>query len=329
MTAPLHEFYRQALAQLESDQQWLGKTAPIAVGASTPINDDIPLWENLGFAPHPDDPTQATRQARLDTTFSSVPAECEELSHIDCVTMSTIERRTSDKQYVYDTLRSVFATFPVGVQVNLAVGDDRTEFVSRKRLHAELGPLHAEQVHVWAASPAQTAHLKDFKVARRAAWNYARAIRSYQGSTGLLLMEDDVQWAAGGINRFDYWLAGHRLPVISLYNYQGPPFPDDRRFTLADLVTTHINEPRHIFDCTQAMYIAAPVTRALGDFILLRAHLRPYDLLLDTFCASHRLSIGHTYPSLVQHIGEHTNGLGRFHQSNCFVPSLMRREIDQ
>ena len=302
----------------------------IAIGATHPLDEkEIRVWENLGFAPQADNPAVGTRHARLDATFDSIAAECEELNHIDCVTMLTIERRNSSKQYVYDTLRSVFATFPPGVQVNLAVGDDRTDFVSRSKLHAELGPMHAQQVHVWAASNVDTAHLKDFKVARRAAWNYARAIRSYRGTTGLLLMEDDIQWALGGVSRLDYWLAGHRLPVISCYNYQSPPWPDDKRLKVADLVTTSVDEPRHVFDCTQAMYIAAPVARALGDYILLRTHVWPYDLLLDTFCATHRLSIGHTYPSLVQHMGEQTNGLGRFHQSNCFLPSLMRRETDK
>ena len=77
-----------------------------------------------------------------------------------------------------------------------------------------------------------------------------------------------------------------------------------------------------VFECTQAMYFDATLAQGLGAYILLRLHEKPYDLLLGDFVRNNRLLLGYAYPSMVQHVGESTTGLGEFHQSSCFVDPL-------
>lgn len=330
MNDPLAKFYRTNLTHLEADSGRIQLASAVPMGGVIEApegHDDPECWTNLGLLPTA--PGSYQRTSHLDQTFVPVSAQCADLEQIDCVTVLSVERSYVQHQYVYDTLRSVLATFPAQVHINIAVGNAQSEYLCAQRLEAEVGSHHARQLHVWATGPGEAAALNAFPVHRRATWNYARALRSYQGTRGLLLLEDDIVWSVGGLERFDWWLSGRRLPIVSLYNRFAPPWPPGKGIQVADLVTVNLARARPAFTSTQAMYVDASIARALGDYLLLRMHTMPYDLLINAFIRQHQLWVGHTYPSLVQHVGNVTTGLGEFHQSRCFVASIASQGREQ
>ena len=322
---PLQAFYEHAAAALEADATWLRQARSVAVGgdmvATGSLQGNDARCLNVGLQAV--EPHCYRRRVALDAlTTQAVPVAAGALQNIDTVSLVSVQR--AGPQYLYDTVKSMAQAFPEDTRFQVLVGNAQTDYVQPQTLAHALGTPLAQRLQIHPVPQEEANFMRaHFAVHRRAAWNYARALLSYRGVRGLLVVEDDVQWARNAVEKLEWWLDGRRLPVITLYNRRGDPYvPEATRPRTRDLITAAAERSKMVFECTQAMYFDASITQALGNYILLRLHEKPYDLLLGDFVRNHRLMLGTAYPSMVQHLGAETTGLGDFHQSACFVDPI-------
>jgi hypothetical protein len=308
-----------------TDAQWLelARNTPLGGYIDTSqieIMASLRLY-SLGFGSL--GPQRYVHVAPLEATTPLVPTCDAELDAIDAIAIISVDRGLNETPYLYNTLRNVLTHFPQGVQINVMVGDDNADYVAPAKLKEVLGDAWAQRVHVHVPHASVAAFLRDHADVRvRMTWNYARTLRSYLGARHLLLMEDDVQWAYRAAKALNDGLSEAPEAILSAYNRACNLLPG---VNLDNLWTpSFVRFPLRCVDlafaCTQAMVFHAPVVGPMGDFIGVRLGKAPVDMLIDLFARLHDLPVTYAQPSMVQHMGKQTTGLGKFHKSQCFSP---------
>ena len=237
--------------------------------------------------------------------------------------------------FSYQTLRSLFATFPEDVKVNVMVGNANADYVVGKRIVAAVGAQNAQRIHAWPTSVLTANFLAThLQPSRRGGWNTVRSLRSYRGHKGLLLMEDDIAWTREAMIPFNRDAAAESLTAFSLYNFHcygiGPFTSEKTRASLANaevatspLILAVVDNSQFEFHAMQAVLYAPDIPGPPGRYTQRRMHLEHHDNVVGMFFRDHQTLIGYTFPSLVQHLGiRSAYGSAAFHQSECFRESL-------
>jgi hypothetical protein len=160
----------------------------------------------------------------------------------------------------------------------------------------------------------------------RASWNYWRTLAfgsKSSSSKGLVVLEDDVIPACGWESRLyeiiDQIESRHKgLYALALYTSAGLPRPLDER-------TYYVPYLIEFFYGTQAMYYPNPVRAGFADYLKSKgvdSFVIEYDLLLKEYLYAADIPLFAAIPSLFQHVGRISTGLGYFHQAQEFQPKL-------
>lgn len=167
--------------------------------------------------------------------------------------------------------------------------------------------------------------IEDFSLSRRASYNYWRCLSMGRRTKGgLIVFEDDIQFALGWEKRFHKALVEAKKLfkdnfIITLYVHT-PMIPRGYEFG-----NTYEIYDIDAFFGTQAVYFTDRTRIAFAEYLKRNAIDRPglpYDMELRMFCHSTGAKIIATTPSLIQHVGLETTGLGGFHQAKQFFPVL-------
>lgn len=236
------------------------------------------------------------------------------------IAISTVSREES---YLPATLDSLCQEHPVSVNqpVSLVVGSPATEY---------LHPLRARSgITVVEMGPNTWAWIENSQVFYRATWNYYRCLtQCAAGRRGTLVFEDDVHFARGWRTRLEYTLAvledrhGSDF-VLALYS----PLNFARK--KSSLYTEY---PLKDFLGTQAVYYTAKTRLGFAKYLKthgLVANANPYDYILRDYLLQGGLPMFVTTPTLVQHIGKRSTGLGHWHDSPDFVEDVTALEFIQ
>jgi hypothetical protein len=143
--------------------------------------------------------------------------------------------------------------------------------------------------------------------------NYIRALR-HDHREDVVICEDDIEFSRDWLARL--LLAVREIPlakyVLSLY-------------TAHDLSDQSNERGRHHraygargFWGTQAVFYPGCVRLEIAKYIEDNIERKPGDLLIGEWCAKHEC-LYMTQGSLVQHMGEQTSGLGKFHTAWNYV----------
>ena len=154
----------------------------------------------------------------------------------------------------------------------------------------------------------------------RASWNYWRCLEHGKAWRRLLVIEDDVVFARGWEDYLGRVIGEVEVRVrdyvLSLYS----PYPvtNPGRRTFATVA-------RGVFYGTQGVLFAGGAAAGFADY--LRRHgvesfKTNYDLNLKAYTEVSGTPLFTTDPSLIQHIGERTTGIGHYHTSPSFREDL-------
>jgi hypothetical protein len=304
---------------------------------STPLGEDFKIAYDdgdalhtlhaLGFAKIAEGHYQ--RKVDLLPHGTLVPSAMDDLPEIDAIAVISIHRPfLGDKQYAYDTLRSLMAQLPAQAQINMLVGNANTDYLAHDVLVREIGQEDAQRVHITAAPQDVAQFFVDEAISTgpRAAWNYARALRSYAGSRHLLLMEDDVSLSAHGMAQLRKFLIEPPVSVFALFNDRCAAIePTWSRPDSALTIGAKLIERNSDFPTLQAMVYASEVAHDAGDYLVTRAGRESHDYMLGRFFGQTRSTLGYVQPSIAQHEGRQTTGLSGPNSvpwSTCYEPEL-------
>lgn len=234
------------------------------------------------------------------------------LDNINLV-ISTVSR---EKNYLDGTLGSLSSEYPIysDQPVCLVAGSPTTGYLDCYRskpgiVVVEMGP------NTWA-------WIKNNGLRHRATWNYYRCLtRCILGERGSLVLEDDVKFACGWRLRLDTTIAvlesrfGSEF-VLTIYDPWGCQPKGGglyAEYPLAD------------FGGTQGIYYPSRVRQSFTEYLKMHgvvANRNHYDYLLRQHLLQENLPLFATAPSLIQHMGRHTTGLGIWHQAPNFVEDV-------
>ena len=233
------------------------------------------------------------------------------LDGIDLI-ISTVYR---EQNYLEATLKSLAADQPIGTDlpISLVVGSPISTHLDRYQLSpgitiVEMGP------NTWA-------WIKNSNVFHRASWNYYRCLaQCAKGARGTLIFEDDVQFARGWRSRLD-------CTLIALEERYGADFvlAVYAPFAFAVHGQLYAKYPRAKFFGTQGVYYTARTRVGFAKYLKKRglvANEDGYDHLLRDYLLKEDLPLLATTPSLIQHVGETTTGLGVWHRAPNFVEDV-------
>ena len=311
--------------------RWLPDALDTPIGEHFKIayddGDALHTLQALGFAKVAEG--HYLRKVDLMPHGTLVPSAMEDLPDIDAIAVISIYRPfLGDRQYVYDTLRSLMSHLPQQAQINMLVGNADTAYLAPEVLAQYISPDEAKRVHITAA-PADVSQFfveENVSTAHRATWNYARALRSYAGHKHLLLLEDDISMAANGLAHLQKYLNTPPVSVFTLYNDRCTPMAQTFRRPGSDItIGAKVIERNRDFPTTQAILYASDVAHEAGEYIVTRAGRESYDYMLGRFFAQTRSTLGYVQPSIVQHEGRQTTGLSGpdyVPASGCYVPAL-------
>jgi hypothetical protein len=224
----------------------------------------------------------------------------------------TVARPTD---YIHDLIDSLRSDLPV----RLIAGSPDYDYLGRYR-----GNPFREIIEVPAKG---WEHFHNRRVHHRACWNYWRCLTlgpRTPSSEGLLIFEDDVIPARGWEGRFYETVAQIEAAckgpfVLALYSpIKLPTAPDSQ--------TYYVPYPTSRFYGTQAMYYPEEVRAGFAAFMKLygvNTMRHPYDILLRTYLLNTGIPLFAAKPCLVQHVGEISTGLGKFHKTMQFHSEVM------
>ncbi len=235
-----------------------------------------------------------------------------QLEGID-ITFSTVQR---EEDYLTDTLESISVALPLdaGNPLHLVVGSPGTDYLASCQ--------SVEGINVVEMGPSVWSWIKDNHVRHRATWNYYRCLtHKGVGKRGSLIFEDDVQFAHGWLERLDATIAELERQydfgfVLSVYDPWG--FPSDASPLYAEY-------EREWFFGTQGMYFPAKTRDGFAKYLKKHgvvANEGHYDHLLRDYTLEEGLLIFACTPSLIQHTGRKTTGLGTWHFAPNFVEDV-------
>ena len=269
----------------------------------------------LGFTPVHDRRWQ--RQAAVNASLTAKPLGADALPHVGAISVLSIDRNNGQTPYLYATLRSLFDELPADAVVNVFVGDASLDYVQPDRLAEHVGLDAALRVHVVGSDQGVLDYMQvaDFTRSERASWNYARMLRAYRGPLWHLTFEDDVELGRGSLRAFEALVGGRQPDVLSLYNNKC--WGEDTPLEFAKpRIKRH---GRSSFWGTQSVAFFGAASYDVGTYV--QAHLGelPFDLLINRYLKRGAYSLGYVYPSMVQHMGVLTSGLGFHHTSDCYM----------
>ena len=330
------------IATAQSLHMWLQKLSEVPVGGvidaqdvGNPIyvTDDFSLtpsdpFINAGFTSVDGSPSQWRREVRLDAAAGAtddgsqllVLSDMPTLPNIDCIVISSISRKSTDQVYVYATLRSIFQEFPPEAHVNILVGNSDADYVSAANLTEQFGAEDAARVHVIPTPPDVADYLSGLAIAKRGGWNFARGLLKYRGSRGIIILEDDVEWAPGSPALLQNLTEQTRLSVMSLYNLWCETLGGRRAVATSGLLSAEVPDRGWGFQWfSQGFYVAAEFARPLGEHHLVHLNTYCWDKLVNYFLVAHNLDVAYTYPSVLQHRGRVSTGPWGDHASTCYL----------
>ena len=165
--------------------------------------------------------------------------------------------------------------------------------------------------------------IQDKDLRQRASWNYWRCLtQGIKHNNGVIVFEDDVKFAKGWRKRLEKTIDQiERLYaqdyVLSMYACY--PFSGYRHGLLYE------NYSIPGFYGTQGMYFTEKTRLGYGEYIKqygVDSYHTPYDLLLKEYLNKNHIKLFATTPSIVQHMGANTTGLGHFHQATYYLEEL-------
>jgi hypothetical protein len=227
------------------------------------------------------------------------------------VAIMTVSRPTP---YIYKLIDSLGAQFPL----RLVVGSRDIGYLKRYRSSPFIKIVRPGITEWW--------RFKKRIVHHRASWNYWRTLTlgfKDPDRKGLLVLEDDVVPCQGWEKRFHETVrqieARHDgLYALALFDSIIPARPkNDGGYYVPYLA--------NIFYGTQAMYYPDAVRAGFADYLKQRgvdSYRTPYDLLFKEYARKEGVMLFSSVPSLFQHVGETSTGLGRFHQASDFHPII-------
>lgn len=232
--------------------------------------------------------------------------------------ISTVWR---EENYLAATLNSLSSEYPIrdDQPVFLVIGSPETAYLALYRSHpgvivVEMGP------NSWA-------WIKDNKLRHRATWNYHRCLtQCVDGERGTLILEDDVRFACGWRLRLDRTLAalenrfGSRF-VLSIYDAQNCTSKESPLYA---------EYTRESFFGTQGVYYPARVRQGFSKYLRTAgviANKNHYDYLLRDYLIQEDIPLFATSPSLIQHMGRNTTGLGVWHEAPGFIEDVTAEPI--
>lgn len=240
------------------------------------------------------------------------------LNGIDLI-ISTVCR---EENYLDATLKSLNTDQPININtpLSLVVGSPDTTYLNHHQscpgvTVVEMGP------NIWA-------WIKNNSVFHRASWNYYRCLtQCVRGTRGALIFEDDVQFAHGWRPRLDCTLTTleERYGTDFVLAVYAP-------LELAFHGQLYAEYPRRRFFGTQGVYYPAKTRDRFAKYLKahgLVANKKGYDYLLRDFLLQADLPLFATTPSLVQHIGKKTTGLGVWHQAPGFMEDVTMEPTEQ
>ena len=277
------------------------------------------------------------RQADLTLSPQAIPLGAGAMRHVRAVSLLSVDRHNGSEPYIYATLRSLLAELPDDGVVNVFVGNDDTDYVSAERLQEKVfagGEVTGTpgRVHVVATNAGDAAYMRraQFTLTERQTWNYARLLRSYAGDGYHITLEDDVLLGRGSLWALDELLERSRPHVLSLYNHRCervPGFDRARRGTV-QLATERHDVAGGGFWGLQTMAFRGDQGMAAGRYLQAYLSDKPSDILLDRYMKERQRVFGYAVPSMVQHMGVQTTGLGFHHQSRCFAETYPAPDAD-
>jgi hypothetical protein len=219
--------------------------------------------------------------------------------------------------YIHKTMASLGPDLPL----RLVVGCPDASYLDAYRCHP--------QVEIMDLPASQWEEMQKYKVHRRASWNYWRTLvlgAKRSPCRGLAIFEDDVKLARGWrarlgatISRLES-IAGTNF-VLALYIARsGRP---EARCVARSFQRYDIDN----FWGTQGMYYTDSLRLAFANYLKAEGVDKfriPYDILLKEFLKRRNIPLFVAVPTLVQHIGMVSTGLGNFHNTEWFADRLQR-----
>lgn len=228
-----------------------------------------------------------------------------------------------EEKYLEATLKSVSSEYPIRSDqpLFLVVGSPVTTHLDTYRTQpgvavVEMGP------NTWA-------WIKDNNLRQRATWNYHRCLTQCTGGErGTLLLEDDVQFARGWRERLDKTIVvlesrfGLRF-VLTIYDPYG--WQPKEHCLYADY-------PHEHFTGTQGLYYPAKMRQGFAQYLKVKGVIRNknhYDYLLRDYLIQEDIPLLAASPSLIQHMGRKTTGLGTWHDAPGFLEDVTQEPTGQ
>lgn len=234
--------------------------------------------------------------------------------------ISTVWREES---YLNATLDSLSVEYPIHAEqpVTLVVGSPQTTHLTHHSLRPGISVVEMG-THAWL-------WIKNNGIRHRATWNYHRCLtQCIPGERGSLVLEDDVKFARGWRLRLDLTLAALESRfrsrfVLAIYD------PYKRDSTESSLYAQY---PYQDFTGTQGVYYPAAIRQGFAKYLRKNgviANKTHYDFLLKDYLAEEDIPLFATTPSLLQHMGRNTTGLGVWHQAPGFVEDVTAEPSEQ
>lgn len=233
--------------------------------------------------------------------------------------ISTVWR---EEGYLDATLTSLSSEYSIRSDqpLFLVVGSPETAHLASYRscpgvIVVEIGP------NAWA-------WIKNNKLRHRATWNYHRCLTQCDGGErGTLILEDDVKFACGWRLRLDMTIAALEsrfgsdfvLTIYDLHNWQ----PKES--------CLYAEYPRERFTGTQGVYYPATMRQGFAKYLKVKGVIgnkNHYDYLLRDYLTQEDIPLLATSPSLIQHMGRNTTGLGVWHQAPGFIEDVTAELTD-
>lgn len=327
---PVVDTHQRGIERRIDLPSWFHEAKKVPVGASYTFvakdREEIRVLRALGFART--DVNRFERRVDLMAVPELTHFQSQNFPHVDAIVFLSIFRQHTPEQYLYRTLRSFFDEFPRDIEVNVLVGDADDAYVSQQALAKELGDRAARRVHV-VACPNDVSEFfssGDFSTSARANWNFSRALRAYEGSTNLMVFEDDIVYAHRSATNIAPWLAYMPAQVTYLFNQwcptDAPAWIHPKSVFQAHFFPVARNLDYHTL---QGAVFTSDIAGDAGDYIAQRLDRESHDFLLARFLSGTTGGAAMFFPSPVQHIGHATTGLsgeGHLPISRCFQPEL-------
>jgi hypothetical protein len=226
--------------------------------------------------------------------------------NIDCISILSIDRKTQN--YIYKTLENIFSSIPENITVNIYVGNENIEYLDVINLEKYLSKEFIPRINVIEFSENYIKELSKFHIHKRAKLNYARVLQDYDGVKGLVIFEDDVDIIQNCLKNINILTKNinESKYIMTLYD----------RFTKIPTNNYQITTVKNGFSCTQGMYFTHNITEELSKYMF--EHEGCYDILINDFRKKNNYSLFYVSPSITQHEGFLTTGLGGRHSSTSF-----------